>query len=390
MDLTVLVSIELAGESFGVVRDHAGSAWLSDSTERIGGPRLDDFLPELIGLADDHTLIGGLLPPGAVSAEVVDDAGERHQAVAANGAYVTVLDQPASGEPRPVCCRDDQGTPVAAALPPSWARTAVLDAEEPCPACGGVAWDEVRPTDDSRGSRGGPDGRMEPTPIVVCRSCGYEESVGSWITFERRPDADPEAAARARRAYEEAQHERHRALLAEVKFPIYAAEGLSASIAGHGGPSTGTGDAQRVTQISVTQPAKAHGPVPRLIIETALNDRFADSERALARRELEGWLLDAMPPPSVERSEAGRAIAWHSVDRERRKLVARALAGERSLLLDGRPESFGFLEVGERWVAVRQFPAWTITVSANEIKPESLSLKPIERPVERLLGNHGE
>jgi hypothetical protein len=47
MDLTVLVSIELAGESFGVVRDRAGSAWLSDSTERICGPRLDDFLPEL-------------------------------------------------------------------------------------------------------------------------------------------------------------------------------------------------------------------------------------------------------------------------------------------------------------------------------------------------------
>ena len=97
-----------------------------------------------------------------------------------------------------------------------------------------------------------------------------------------------------------------------------------------------------------------------------------------------------MPPPSVERSEAGRAIAWHSVDRERRKLVARALGRERSLLLDGRPESFGFLEVGERWVAVHQFPAWTITVSANEIEPESLSLKPIEHPLEELLDNLGK
>jgi hypothetical protein len=388
VDLTVLVSIEHAGERFGVVRDRAGSAWLSDSTKRICGPRLDDFLPELIGLADDRTLIGGLLPPGAVSAEVVDDAGERHQAVTANGAYVTALDQAASGEPRPVCCRDDQGTPVAPALPASWARAAVLDAEEPCPACGGATWDEVRPTDESRGSRGGPDGRMEPTPIVVCRSCGYEESVGSWMTFERRPDADPEAAARARRAYEQAQRERHRALLAEVKFPIYAAEGLSASIAGHGGPSTGTGDAHRVTQIRVVQPAKAHGPVPRIIIETALNDRFAGSEQALARRELEGWLVDAMPPPNVERSEAGRAIAWHSVDRERRMLVARALPRERSLLLDDRPESFGFLEVGQRWVAVRKLAALTISVSANEIKPDSLGLKPLERPVEELLGNH--
>ena len=200
----------------------------------------------------------------------------------------------------------------------------------------------------------------------------------------------PEAAARARRAYEQAQQERHRTLLAEVKFPIYATEGLSASIAGHGGPSSGVGEVHRVTQISVSQPAGARGPEPRLIVATALNDGFEDSERALARRELEGWLHEEMPPPSVERSEAGRAIAWNSVARERRKLVARALVGERSLLLDGRPESFAFLEVGERWVAVRQLAAWTITVSANEIKPESLSLKPVERPVEELLGNRGE
>jgi hypothetical protein len=230
---------------------------------------------------------------------------------------------------------------------------------------------------------------MEPTPVVVCRSCGYEESVGSWISLEIQPNADPQAAARARRAYEQAQQERYRALLAEVKFPIYAAEGLSASIAGHGGPSSGVGHVLRVTKISVAQPAKAHEPEPRLIIETALNDGFEDSAHAHARRELESWLHEEMPPPRVERSEASRAIAWHSVDRERRKLVARALVGERSLLLDGQPESFGFLEVGERWVAVRQLSAWTITVSGHKIKPESLSLKPIERPLEKRVGNHG-
>jgi hypothetical protein len=390
MNLTFLVFVEHDGESVGVVRDRAGVAWLSDSTERVCGPRLDDLRPEHVGLADDRMLIGGLLPPGAVSAEVVDDAGERHVAAAANGAYVTVLDQPATGRPCPVCCRDDEGTPVAPGLPASWERTAVLDAEESCPACGAVSWDEVRPNDGSRGSRGALGGGMEPTPLVVCRSCGYEESVGSWVIAERRPDADPEAAARARRAFEQAQQERHRALLTEVEFPIYAAEGFSAGIAGHGGPSSGTGNVHRVTQISVAQPTKAHGPEPRLIIETAVNDEFQDSEQALARRELEGWLHEEMPPPAVERSEAGRAIAWHSVDRERRKLAAHAQVSERSLVLDGRPTSFAFLAVGERWVAVHRLPALTITVSASKIDPDALSIRPIDRPVEELLGNHGE
>jgi hypothetical protein len=140
-----------------------------------------------------------------------------------------------------------------------------------------------------------------------------------------------------------------------------------------------------VEQISVAQPANAVGQEPRLIVETAVNDEVQDSEQALARRELEGWLHEEMPPPRVERSEAGRTIAWHTADRERRKLVARAQVGERSLLLDGQPSSFAFLEVGERWVAVHRLPKLTITVSANRFDPSTVSLKPIERPVEELL-----
>jgi hypothetical protein len=34
--------------------------------------------------------------------------------------------------------------------------------EEPCSACGAVAWDEVRPDDESRGSREAPGGRIHP------------------------------------------------------------------------------------------------------------------------------------------------------------------------------------------------------------------------------------
>ena len=231
---------------------------------------------------------------------------------------------------------------------------------------------------------------MEPTPIVVCGSCGYEESVGAWHTFESQSDADPEAVARARRAHEQAQQQRHRALLAEVKFPIYAAEGLSASIASHGGHSSGMGVVHRVTHIGVAQPARAHGQEPRLIIETDLDNAPEASAYELARRQLESWLYAELPPPIVDRSEAGRAVAWHTVDRERRKLAARAHVGERSILLNGRLTPFTFLEVGERWVAVHQIQGSTITVSANQIDPDALRLKPIDHPVEELLGNQGE
>jgi hypothetical protein len=388
VDLAVLVSVEHDGARMGVVRDGDGSAWLAHTTERACGTRLDECRPYEAGLADDCTLLGGLLPRGAVSAEVVDDAGERHAAAAANGAYVTVLNQPITGEVCPVCCRDERGAPVAPVLPASWARRAVPDAEEPCPACDAVAWDEVRPDDESRGTRGAPDGGMEPSPAVVCRSCGHEERAGAWITIEHQPDVDPEAIARARRAYEQAQHDHYKALLAELDFPIYAAAGFSATIAGYGGPTSGLdGPVIRVNSISVAQTGNALPQEARLVIETALNNGFERSERALARRELEGWLHAEMPPPRVVRSEAGRTIAWHTVDRERRKLAARAQVRTRSLLVDGQQESFTVLEVGARSVAVHQLSGLTITVSAYRIDPGTLRLRPIERPVEELLGD---
>jgi hypothetical protein len=46
--------------------------WLSWRIDGLGGPRLDDFRPDHLGLPDDRTLIGGRLPPGAVGAEALE------------------------------------------------------------------------------------------------------------------------------------------------------------------------------------------------------------------------------------------------------------------------------------------------------------------------------
>ena len=72
----------------------------------------DRYAPEQIGLVDESSLIGGLLPPGAVSAQAVDDRGTWVVAAAGGGAYVAVLEQPNDGREPIVCCRDAAGRPV--------------------------------------------------------------------------------------------------------------------------------------------------------------------------------------------------------------------------------------------------------------------------------------
>ena len=199
----VLVSVQTNGGHAGVLRDQDAAIWLSWRIDRLGGPRLDDYRPDHLGLPDDRTLIGGRLPPSAVGAEAVDDAGRRTTAVTGEGAWIAVLDQPIHGPRAPACCWDASGATVAPELPADWPRTRIADANEPCPACGRTVWDEVTPTDDSRGMRSIPGTNpprrpptddhyagMEPTPFVVCCACGHEESIGTMMRFCSASDED--------------------------------------------------------------------------------------------------------------------------------------------------------------------------------------------------------
>ncbi len=88
-------------------------------------------------LHDESWLVGGLLSPGAVTAEVLDDWA-RVAAVIGGGAYAAILEQ--SNDPREpvVCGREASGMPVRRPLPDGCPCAPVDDAEEPCPACGAV------------------------------------------------------------------------------------------------------------------------------------------------------------------------------------------------------------------------------------------------------------
>jgi hypothetical protein len=106
---------------------------------------------------------------------------------------------------------------------------------------GAVAYDEVLPTDGSRGGRGGHghDGPLEPCRIVVCRRCGHEEGAGSWLMRLTSPDDEDATANAARIARQRTEARVHKwysdtMTLRGVSFPIYAAETWPATLIGSG------------------------------------------------------------------------------------------------------------------------------------------------------------
>jgi hypothetical protein len=71
----------------GVVRTEHGLVVTDDVSVGGGiGRRADDpFDPAMTGVSESQSVVGGRLPPGAVSAEAVDDRGVRVEAVLADG-----------------------------------------------------------------------------------------------------------------------------------------------------------------------------------------------------------------------------------------------------------------------------------------------------------------
>ena len=153
------VVIELPGGE-GIVRREDGEFELTHDVTLEWGQSLqpwDRYQPIRIGLSDERMLFGGLLTPGAVIVE-------------AAGAFVH----------RP--------------MPAEYPHHPVTDAEEPCPVCGAIAYDEYFPTEEWRAGRGtkGTD-TFVPSPLVVCRVCGHQEGGGVIIRFEQ-----PDGAMRTR------------------------------------------------------------------------------------------------------------------------------------------------------------------------------------------------
>jgi hypothetical protein len=394
------VLIELPGGE-GVVRRDDGEIVITHDVRDGRGAPLDgwDHRPAKDWLDEGRSLVGGLLPPGAVSAEVADHAGTRVAAAVGGGAYVAILHQPNDGHEPVVCCRDGAGQPVARLLPPDWTRTEVTDAEVPCPACGAVAWDEVLPTDGSRGGRGvrGDDGPLEPCRITVCRICGHEEGAGLFISRFGSSDDEPEdeasvAERRARcRAHQRAQKwYSDKLTLRAVAFPIYAAEDWYAQIGGSGSQS-GDGVGHLTVEHYTCADAERSEDPPRLRVTTSVEDsQFGDSQLRHARSMLEMFHHDSHTPwPDV--SDAALKV-WLGVrDRERRGAAYAATLSEQLITIDGTPEAFLTLTTPTgRWVAVRRHDGLTITVAAHDLDPTTITLEPIPDPATRLLGPEPE
>ncbi|WP_205695839.1 hypothetical protein [Conexibacter sp. SYSU D00693] len=113
-DVEVLVAVAhgLAGHVAAVVRDPEGGVLLTSSSSHGAGALLDDDHDLALEGYDDHVVVGGLLPDGAVAADVDDEAGAVHAAACDRGAWVCVL--PASRRVRPprVVFRDPSGAVV--------------------------------------------------------------------------------------------------------------------------------------------------------------------------------------------------------------------------------------------------------------------------------------
>ena len=388
---TVLIKLPGGG---GVVRRDDGQIVIThDVTNDRGQPLRggDDYRPVQTWLDETRSVVAGLLPPDATSAEVIDDRGIRVTARVGNGVYAAIVEQPNDGPEPVVCCRDQSGTPTPRPLPADWTRTKVTDAQEPCPACGAIDYDEVLPTDESRGGRGGHghDGPLEPCMIVVCRRCGHEEGAGSSLMRFSSPDDEDETtrAARVARQRAEARVQKWYSdtmTLRGVTFPIYAAEDRPATISGSGS----SGD--DLTELTIGHYApESDDPfaVTDLRVTTAAPEHQWP-ELHLARRALEMWVHDDHNRPDPDGLSDAATKLWFAARRRARHAAALgATPSEQLITIDGCPQPFLALSTTTgRWVAVRRHDNLTITIAAHNLDPATLTLEPIPDPAARLLG----
>jgi hypothetical protein len=387
------VLIELPGGE-GIVRGDDGEIMLTHDVTLDWGQPLqpsDRYQPIRIGLSDDRMLFGGLLPPGAVSAEAVEATGVRKSAAVGGGTYAVIFEDGEPSEPA-LGYRDAAGAFVHRPMPADYPHHPVADAEEPCPVCGAVQYDVYFPTEDWRAGHGtkGTDTYV-PSPLVVCRVCGHEEQAGGIVRFRRADSADEDEVARAARvARVRAEQAKQRwcsnkLTLAAVTFPIYAAEGWPARISGSG--THGDDLTHLRVAHAETLPDSTFIQRPRIEITTSI-DPYQPSELAIARDTFaQGIEADADRRPTDGLSDAALML-WSRAARRRRVAESHeAPVGETEITIDRVRTPF--LTVGTpnaRWVAVRRHHDVTITIAAREIDPASLIIAPIADPTARLLG----
>jgi hypothetical protein len=387
------VLIELPGGE-GIVRRDDGEIVLSHDVTLDWGQPLqphDRYQPIRIGLSDERMLLGGLLPPGAVSVEAVQATGDRNAAAVGGGTYAVIFEDREHGEPA-LGYRDAVGAFVHRPMPAEYPHRPVTDAEEPCPVCGAVQYEEYFPTEEWRAGRGakGTD-TFVPSPLVVCRICGHHEQAGGIFRLGQPDNPDEDEVARAARmarvrAEEAAQRwYSNKITLMGVTFPIYAAEGWPARINGQG--SMGDDLTQLTIAHAETLPDSMLVERPRIEVTTSI-DPYQRGELAVARDVFaSGIEADANWQPTDGLSDAALTLWFRAARRRRVAGSHEAPVSETEIIVDGTREPF--LTVGTpnaHWVAVRRHHDVTITIAAREVAPASLIIEPIADPNARLLG----
>jgi hypothetical protein len=388
---TVLIKLP-GGE--GIVRRDDGEIVLSyDVTLDWGQPLQppDSYEPLRVGLSDERMLFGGLLPPGAVSVEAVEATGVRKAAAVGGGTYAVIFEDGEHGEPA-LGYRDAAGAFVHRPMPAAYPQQPVGDADEPCPVCAEVQYDEYFPTEESRAGRGtkGTD-TFAPSPIVVCRVCGHQEQEGTIMRLGQPESADEDEAvreARMARVHAEQVVQRwyaNKMTLLGVTFPIYAAEGWPAKI--NGSASQGNDLTCLTIAHAETLSDSMFVERPRIEVTTSV-DPYQPSELSIARAAFaSGIKADVSRRPADGLSDAALTLRFRAARRRQLAGSHAAPVGETEITIDGTREPF--LTVGApnaHWVAVRRHHDVTITIVAREIDPASLIIEPIADPEARLLG----
>jgi hypothetical protein len=366
----VLVTVDHEDGVAGVVLED-GEHWLSGYVGD-GGTLVDVYGWAVHGLTGDRTAEGGVLPPVAVGAEVVDRTGTRRMAVVGRGAWVIVLDEPATGALHPVRFVDSDGRTVPRPLPQGWPRRPIDDVSEPCPACGGVGWDEVRPQGEGYGTRPTPDGGWETTPVFVCRSCGHQEPAGAVISLTFDVELDAHELERLQRAEDERQRAQARAVVSRCRFPLYRVVGLAPEIGGYGEGDRG------VTQVTLVHATGVD-------VRTVREDYAHDGALELARQELDRQLYEdgqIQPSADADTSEGALWLTSSARRRELSRLVATARTDHITVNVDGKPVTFELATRGDCWGAAAYFGGLAVVIGARNQHPDQIQLTRLAGPEE--------
>ena len=326
-------------------------AVLTGEGPRGPGTQLQGHRPAVHGLPEEVTLSGGLLPPGAVRAVVLDRAGRDNEATCGNGAWLVLLDQPTIGE-APVVRFLDGADELVPVPPPAGVRLEpVDDAVDPCPACRALEWRKVVAAPESWY---GADGAGRPT-AARCRRCGHEEDLGvlyaaevtpSWPVEEDIDDTGAEIAAR--------EAEARSARTADARstpFRVYglaARSPVSAGLTGSGGTTT-----------SVTLRYETSDGFVDVRTDT---DEWLESPPWLARGSLEG-MADWEDCPDL--SETAVLLWLNARTRETVAEAHRAPVREVAIAIDGEPGAFAAASVRGRFAAAARLPDATVVVSGH-------------------------